>query len=195
MRWTAVFPHVARLSLRGERVSSDITHLLGQADAAAIAAAEHMPSFVALKLARLLRQACNELGMDHFAFLQLDRQRALLIDHIGASERILKSPLPFVYSIKTRRFITLFLLTIPLALLHRLDTGSGDWPIPFITMLVAYPLVSLDQIGVELENPFSVRKLSHLPPEDISATIEGNALALLKVPDAVPRQAAPQESA
>jgi ion channel-forming bestrophin family protein len=177
VRWTAVFPHVARLSLRGERPSSEVANLVGPENAAQIAAANHMPSFVALKLSDLLREACERLGMDRFAFIQVDRERALLIDHIGACERILKTPLPRAYSIKIRQFILLFLLTLPLALLHRTES---DWLVPFITMLVAYPLLSLDQIGIELENPFSTSNLSHLPLDEISATIEANLFGILK---------------
>jgi putative membrane protein len=177
VRWAAVFPHVARLSLRGERPGAEIADLVGPDGAGEVAAADHMPSFVALKLADLLREACNRLGMDRLAFLQVDRERALLIDHLGGCERILKTPLPLAHSIKIRRFLLLFLLTLPLALLHRLE---GVWLIPVLTMLVAYPLLSLDQIGVELENPFSTRSLNHLPLDDISATIEQNLTALLK---------------
>lgn len=176
VRWAAVFPHIARSSLRGEPPSAEVTALIGQEGADQIAASGHMPSFVALRLGDLLREACDRHGMDRFAFLQADRERALLIDHIGACERILKTPLPEVYSIKIRRFIALFLLMLPFALLHRIN---GDWLIPFITMLVAYPLISLDQIGIELQNPFSKANLSHLPLDDISATIEKNLLGLL----------------
>jgi putative membrane protein len=67
---------------------------------------------------------------------------------------------------------------LPFSLLHLLDS---DCLIPFITMLVAYPLLSLDQIGVELENPFSTSNLSHLPLDDISADIERDVLSVLKV--------------
>ena len=184
VRWTAAFPHVARHSLRGEKPSSEVSSLLGPSGLSQIATADHMPSFVALKLAGLLREACDKMDMDKFAFVQIDRERALLIDHIGACERILKTPLPRLYSIKIRRFIVLFLLTLPLALIHRLDGNWGDWFVPFITMLVAYPLLSLDQIGVELENPFSSTNLSHLPLNDISATIERNLFGVLKVKQA-----------
>lgn len=186
VRWAAVFPHVARLSLRGERPSSEVANLVAPEDANQIATADHMPSFVALKLGNLLREACDRSEMETFAFIQVDRERALLIDHIGACERILKTPLPRIYSIKIRRFVLLFLLTLPLALLHRLDAG---WFIPFITMLVAYPLLSLDQIGIELENPFSTNNLSHLPLDDISATIERNLLGVLKVKQTETRDA------
>lgn len=178
VRWASAFPHVARCNLRGEQPSSEVAALVGQEGADQIAASPHMPSFVALKLAEMLREACDSHQLDRFAFMQVDRERASLIDHIGACERILKTPLPVVYAIKIRRFIALFLLTLPLALLHRMD---GDWLVPVITMMVAYPLISLDQIGIELQNPFAKANLSHLPIGDISNTIERNLLGLLKV--------------
>ena len=177
VRWAAVYPHVARLTLRGELPASEVANLIGPEDTKRVANAEHMPSFVALKLGDLLREATDKLEMDRYAFIQVDRERALLIDHIGACERILNTPLPRVYSIKIRRFIAMFLLTLPFALLHRV---GGEWFVPFITMLVAYPLLALDQIGVELENPFALNNLSHLPLDDFSATIERNLRGVLE---------------
>jgi ion channel-forming bestrophin family protein len=49
-----------------------------------------------------------------------------------------------------------------------------------ITMLVAYPLLAIDQIGQEIENPFAKDRASHLPLDAICRTIEGNLLALLE---------------
>jgi putative membrane protein len=180
VRWTATFPYVAKDGLRGEKPSDQVAKLVGSQACHQIAHSPHMPSFVALKLADLLRDACDRGEMDRFAFMQIDRERALLIDHIGGCERILKSPLPHVYSIKIRRFIVLFLLTLPLALIHRLNGEWGNWLVPVITMLVAYPLLSLDQIGIELQNPFSPSNLSHLPLDDLCATIEGNLMGMLE---------------
>jgi putative membrane protein len=177
IRWVAVFPHIARCSLRGQPPSSEVKLLIGADETSCLAQADHMPTFVALRLGDLLREASERLQMDKFAFLQIDRERALLVDHIGACERIKKTPLPLVYSIKIRQAIVLFLLTLPCALLHKME---NDWLVPFITMLVAYPLFALDQIGVELQNPFSPANVSHLPLDEIASTIERNLFALLK---------------
>lgn len=189
VKWAAVFPHVARCTLRGEQPPPEVAALVGQHCTAQIAASAHMPSFVALQLADLLREACDNDDMDRFAFLQVDRERAALIDHIGGCERILKTPLPLVYAIKIRRFIALFLLTLPFALLHRINT---DWLVPLLTMLVAYPIMSLDQIGIELQNPFSKANLSHLPIGDISANIEKNLLGLLQAKQEVGAKVLPE---
>jgi putative membrane protein len=174
VKWVAAFPHVARRSLRGERDLPEIVALLGADDAARIAAADHMPSFVATSLAMQLRQAVADGSLNQMAFLQIDRERAVLIDHIGGCERILRSPLPRVYGIKIRRFIFLFLAALPFALLDKVGMVT-----PLVTMFVAYPILALDQTGVELQQPFSIRRLGHLPLDDLSQMIERNLLSLL----------------
>jgi putative membrane protein len=178
VRLAAAYPHVVKHTLRGEPLSPAVAALVGQEMAEQISAAGHRPSYVALKLAELLREACECWGMNRFAFLQIDRERALLIDNFGGCERILNTPMPKAYSTKIRHFLLLFLLSLPLTLLHRLHS---DWLIPLITMSVAYPLLSLDLLGVELENPFAVDNLSHLPLDGLTATIERNVLDLLQL--------------
>lgn len=173
--WIASFPHAVRSSLRGEPPPPEVARLIGDLDSLCVKDSVHMPSCIALKLADMLHDARERQQLDGYAFLQLDRERALLIDHVGACERILKTPLPRAYSIKIRRYIVLFLFLLPFALLNRL---SNDWMVPPICMLVAYPLFSLDQMGIELQNPFSKSNLSHLPLDEISGTIEGNVVGL-----------------
>jgi putative membrane protein len=149
------------------------------------AAFAHAPSAVALGLGRLLHAAGPAMG--GFAFQQVDAERAALMDHLGGCERIVKTPLPLVYTIKVRRFILLYLVTLPLALMPQVDRA---WLIPLLTMMVVYPLFSLDQIGAELQNPFAEAHLSHLPLDEICGTIERNVLALAALP-AEPRDGAP----
>lgn len=165
------FPHIARANLRGEQPGPELLRLLGVDQLPDYERPRYYPGFVALRLAELLKLACERGQLDRWAFMQIDTQRASLIDHIGGCERILKTPLAKAYAIKVRRFILLFLLILPSALLHRMES---EFLVPLVTMLVAYPLLSLDQIGVELQNPFSKQNLSHLPLDDIAQTIEGN---------------------
>lgn len=176
VRWTAAFPHVARATLRGQPPAPEVAALVGSDAATDVGRSAHPPSAVAMHLGWLLKSAVRRRELDRVAFLQIDKERAQLIDHIGACERILKTPLALVYSIKIRRFLALFLLSLPFALVHRLQ---AEWQVPLLTMLVAYPLLALDRIGSELQNPFAQRNLSHLPLNDISTTIERNVTGLL----------------
>ncbi len=173
VRWSAAFPHAIRASLRGERQVPELDRLLPADDVRAVTEAQHMPSHVAARIADLLRQARREEELDGYAFLQVDQQRAQLIDHLGGCERILRTPLAFAYAVKVRRFIVLYLVLLPFALVRPLGPLT-----PLVTMFVAYPLLGLDYIGSELQNPFEKRSLNHLPLDQICATIEGNVLAL-----------------
>jgi putative membrane protein len=172
----AAYPQVVRHTLRHEQPAENLKSLLGEERLAKLMTSDHMPSFIALMLGDLLQTARDRFGMDGFAFLQIDRERVLLIDNFGGCERILNTPTPKVYSIVVRRLIFVFLITLPFALLHQL---GSEWLVPAITMLVAYPLLSLDQIGVELENPFRATNLSALPIIDMSTLIDRNVHAIL----------------
>ncbi|HEU5115794.1 MAG TPA: bestrophin family ion channel [Isosphaeraceae bacterium] len=174
-RWTAAFPHAARSSLRDRRDVPELTCLLGPEEAESVTSAQHMPTYVAARLALLLEEA----DLDRFAFLQADRERAMLIDHLGVCERIKGTPLAQPFSILIRQFILLFLLTLPFALLHKFAEAADPLLVPLVMMMVAYAILGLDQIGVELQSPFDPMRLGHLPLDAICQTIETNVLALV----------------
>jgi putative membrane protein len=136
-----------------------------------------MPSHVSTRLAMLLRDARDQHQMDPFAFLQLDRERARLLEHAGGCERILATPIPSVYSLATRGFIAVYLLALPLALVRPLG-----WFAPIVAIFIAYPILALEQIGAELQVPFATTSLSHLPLDEICATIQRNVLAAAAEP-------------
>src|SRR5690606_17742255 len=75
VRWTAVFSHVCRHSLRDERDLSDVRNLLSDEELEEISGAQHMPMYVANKLAKMLRQATDDDRFDRFAFMQAEQQR------------------------------------------------------------------------------------------------------------------------
>jgi ion channel-forming bestrophin family protein len=50
---------------------------------------------------------------------------------------------------------------------------------PLVTMMVAFPILALDDIGVELENPFALDRLNHLPLDGICESLERNLISLL----------------
>ena len=159
---------------RGENDVHDMRDVLDDRSLRELRRSQHLPLYVSNRLARLLHEAVDRNELDQFAFMQAEQQRNLLIDHIGACERILKTPLAASLSVKIRRFLFLYLMALPFGLYDKVGVAT-----PLIVMLVAYPLLSLDQISVELQNPFSKRRLSHLPLEDICMTIQNNLMSLL----------------
>ena len=146
-----------------------LEHLFDSDSMARLSESKHRPLMLASMMAEELQRARNDYGLDSFAFLHAQEQIEHLIDAQGACERILKTPMPFVMAIKSRRFILFFLVMLPFAL-----ANVSLFISPLIAGMVSYALFSLDQIGIELQNPFTEKNLSHLPLQDICKTIEQN---------------------
>ena len=175
VKWAAAFPHVAKRSLRGEMEFSELSHFLSSEEIDAVLDSRHMPSYVVDQLARCIHFARVQRKLDDFSFLAIDRERTALVDYIGACERILKTPIPLVIAIKVRRFILLFLLLVPFVLLQKVG-----WSTPIVMFLISYPILALDQIGIELQSPFRKENLSHLPLNEISKNIEDDLFGFLE---------------
>ena len=190
VRWIAVLPHVCRRSLRAQRSLPELHRLLSDESLAWIEKAEHMPDAVASEIAVLLRKA-RTLGMDGFAFQKAEEHRAMLIDQLGGCERIASTPLARSTAIQVRQFIFLLLITLPFGLMQDLEEDPTDLStsrintrqvliVPMYVMLFAYPLLSLDRIGMELQNPFCTQRIDFLPLDSICTMIERNVLELLQ---------------
>jgi len=174
-KWIVAFSFATKESLRLQNNFADLQTLLSESDIIELQNAPHSPLFVSNKMAGLIQQARVNASIDSFLFLELEKQRAALIDSLGGCERILKTPMPLVYAIKARRFILIYLLLLPLSLINEVGLMAAP-----IAILVAYPLLSLDRIGLELQNPFAVKNLSHLPLQTICEGIK-NSAATFKV--------------
>ena len=145
-KWAIAFAFATKESLRNGNNFTPLVGLLTAQELVELKSAIHMPLFVVSKIATLLQKArtgypnTNGLELDGFEFSLLEGQRGLLIDHLGGCERILKTPMPFVYAVKIRRFVFMFLLLLPFSLLEK----AGVYTVA-IFFLVAYPLLSLDR--------------------------------------------------
>lgn len=170
----AAFPNAARRALRGGIDEPDDRPPLDCNWQDLPAPARNRPVAVARAIGQHLRTARDRDGMDGFAFLAAERDLTALLDYFGGCERIQKTPLPRAYAILIRRFIVPFLATLPFALLPKIGMLT-----PLATMLVAYPILALDKIGDDLQDPFSSRNLNHLPLGSICRTIESDLLDLL----------------
>lgn len=171
IRWVIAYPYVCLQSLRGENNFEYLQKWFSKDELNVFYNQSHVPSYVILMMTKLIEEAKRKNLIDGFLLIQFDREKSALLDCIGASERILRTPMPLVYAIKIRRFILIFLLLLPFALLDKTEFLT-----PIFVALISYPLFSLDQIGMELQNPYSKENLGHLPLEDICKTIENNVL-------------------
>jgi putative membrane protein len=193
IRWVAVLPWVFLYNLRGhpetlEKALSSppdvpsgpwkeaLQLLLNSVPAdelRAICAANHPPLAVACRISDLLAEARKKGLISDFVQLQLDKDVAGLIDYIGACERIQKTPLPFAYVVHLRRAVILYCFCLPFSLVREFDWGTVVG-----VALVSFIYFGIEEIGVEIENPFGDDE-NDLPLESICHTITRNLLPLV----------------
>jgi putative membrane protein len=82
-------------------------------------------------------------------FIVLDRNCNKLMDSLGGCERIKNTPIPFSYSLFIKKFIFIYVTTLPLAFVTIFGYFSA-----FIATFIFYVLVSIEVIAEEIEDPF-----------------------------------------
>jgi ion channel-forming bestrophin family protein len=86
----------------------------------------------------------------------------------GACERIKNTPIPFSYSAFLKKFIFIYVITLPFTYAPVL----GFYSIP-IVIFIFYVLASLELIAEEIENPFGT-DANDLPLDEMSKTIRNS---------------------
>lgn len=171
------FPYVTMHGLRGERSLDAAAALLRPDEVAAVMQAEHGAVALARAMSEVLMQARRRGALSDVTHVAMEQDVADLISCLGGCERIVKTPLPFPYVVHLRRALVLYCFTLPFALV-----ASFGWLAILATTLLAYTLFGIEEIGVEIENPFEHEE-NDLPLERICKTLEGNLRAFLPATD------------
>lgn len=174
VRMTIAFAYACRSHLRGHRDLEDVDDLLSSRELANAEKAGHQPMFFASEMTKIVREAQRAKRIDAFDAMQMNRNVTQLVDELGACERIKKTPIPFSYVMHLRRFIVLYILTLPFALYD-----LGWWMVPSITG-ITYAFLGIEAIGIDIEDPFGLSK-NDLPLGDICDTIRQNLIDMLKI--------------
>jgi len=155
-----------RRYLRDERTWPELEGTLPPALLAKLAATRCPPLAVARALGDLFADGARR-GMSEQRLVMLDAAVSDIIDSLGGCERILRTPVPFAYAHHIKGFLTLFCLSVPLALLPAMGWATGP-----AAAVVAYALFGIDEIGVEIEDPFGY------DPNDLPLEAIGDNLAV-----------------
>ena len=105
--------------------------------------------------------------------INLNAELARFTDITGACERILKTPIPFGYSLFIKKFIFAYTLTLPLGLVDQF----GYWSVP-LSVFVLYVFGSLELLAEEIEEPFGL-DANDLPTDPLADTMRTNVAELL----------------
>ena len=133
----------------------------------------HVPNQVAAKMIGKLQQLYREGAISAEQMLFINPELTSFLDITGACERIKNTPIPYSYSVFIKKFIFLYVLSLPIGLVFSL----GYIVIP-VVVFVFYVLGSLELIAEEIEEPFG-KDANDLPMQKISETIKRNVEEIL----------------
>jgi putative membrane protein len=173
VRWTAVFPYAAASVLRGEAGLGPVSAQLPPDEVRQVSISQHLALSVSQRMSEALSEGRRRGHYNEYTQLALDQNVQQLIDYMGGCERIHKTPMPFAYMVHLRRALVLYCGSLPFALVE-----SFGWGAVVATFLVSYVFFGIEEIGVEIEDPFGTDE-NDLPLERICSVIQGNLLALL----------------
>ncbi len=174
VRWISVFNHATMHRLRGTApVFGPSASALPPGELEQVAGAQHAPLASSVRITSLLAEARRRGLISDYVMVSLDQNVQLLIDYMGACERIHKTPMPFAYMVHLRRALLLYCFTLPFGLVD-----SFGWYTVAGTFITSYIFFGIEEIGVEIEDPFGDDD-NDLPLEQICRNIENNVMALV----------------
>lgn len=133
---------------------------------AACRGAANAPAAVQMAISRRLALLRRDSGLDSVGVANLDRTLAALVDAQGGLERIKNTPLPRQYSALPLIFSRAYCFLLPLGMVDDLGLAT-----PFGSALIGFMFLILNEIGSDLEDPFS-NDAHDVPMGAITRTIE-----------------------
>ncbi|HRH68575.1 MAG TPA: bestrophin family ion channel [Flavobacteriales bacterium] len=134
---------------------------------------KHVPAQIVQLMQQRLFRLQRDGKLSGEELIVLNSEMVQFLDICGACERIKNTPIPYSYSSFIKKFILIYVLSLPFGL----SITLGVLSIP-VVVLVFYVMASLELIAEEIEDPFG-KDDNDLPMERLSSIIQANAAELL----------------
>ena len=134
---------------------------------------KHVPNQVALLMFKHIQQLYQQQKINGDQFIILNAELQSFTDICGACERIKNTPIPYSYSVFIKKFIFVYVMTLPFGYVFSL----GYYVIPVVAFIF-YVLASLELIAEEIEDPFG-KDDNDVPTDKIALNIHKHIAELL----------------
>lgn len=173
----AIFPKELQLHLQKEttRFALDETE---HPDIPGFNRVAHVPAQFAHALQKRIQQLYKNNVISGDQLITLNSELQSFIDICGGCERIKNTPIPYSYSSFIKKFIAIYVSTLPFG--FALSLGWITIP---VVVFIFYVLASLEIIAEEIEDPFG-NDTNDLPMQKIADNIRANVYEIISLPDA-----------
>eukprot|EP00536_Pseudo-nitzschia_multiseries_P012020 jgi/Psemu1/260247/estExt_Genewise1Plus.C_4390020 len=125
---------------------------LPESQANAIINAAHRPNRALFDLS----MAIENLPMHFMRKNEMHKALTIFEDNLGSSERLLTSPVPLIYNRHTARFLSFWLLLMPLAMYKPFESTWNHVGMIPSTAIISLFLFGIEELATQMEEPFTI---------------------------------------
>ncbi|KAG7570618.1 Bestrophin/UPF0187 [Arabidopsis thaliana x Arabidopsis arenosa] len=154
LRYIVAFPVALKCHvIYGSDIANDLQNVIEADDLSLILQSKHRPRCVI----QFISQSLQLLNLDSTKIDMLESKMMQLQEGIGVCEQLMGIPIPLSYTRLTSRFLVLWHLTLPVIL-----WDDCHWNVVPATFISAASLFCIEEVGVLIEEPFSMLALDEL---------------------------------
>lgn len=173
LKLLVAFAIAIKLHLRSDPLDAEIAALLPPTQFEKLQSMHNPPLEIAFWIADYLQAQHDKGNINTYQLTAMMTLLDLMVDVLGGCERIVKTPIPLAYSIHLKQLVFIYCLALPFQLV-----GSLGWGTPLIAGLISFTIFGIEEIGIEIENPFG-KDPNDLPLDDICRTMYRNIQDLI----------------
>lgn len=162
--------------LRGSDPRPDLARILGNGAADAIARKAYQPVALLHDIRQRLTGLVDAGAVPETRLWSTDQSLRAIGDAVGGCERIVSTPIPFVYRVLLHRTVYTYCLLLPFALVDAAELFT-----PLLCVFLTYTLIGFEAIANEVADPFG-NAPNALALDSIVVNIERSLLELCDRP-------------
>lgn len=175
LKLLVAFAVTTKLHLRQEPINAEVEALVAPMRYQKLQRMNHPPLEIAFWIGDYLQQQANRDRLDSYQLTAINQLLNQMVDALGSCERILKTPMPLAYAIHLKQLLLIYCLLLPFQFVEALGWTTG-----IIVALISFTLFGIEEIGLEIENPFG-HDANDLPLDAICATMLRNIEDLISL--------------
>lgn len=168
LRLLVAFAVATKLHLRAEPVNEELETLMPAKWYEKLKSMNNPPLEIAFWIADYLQRQYERNKINSYQLTSMIKLLDMMVDSLGAAERILRTPIPLAYAIHLKQLLLIYCLTLPFQLVDEFE-----WWTSVFVGLISFTVFGIEEIGIEIENPFG-HDSNDLPLDQICQTMKRN---------------------
>ena len=179
LRLLVAFAIAMKLHLRQEPINAEIELFVLPDQYEKLKKMNNPPLEIAFWIGDYLSIQHEQNNLDVYRLTAMNQLVNNMVEALSGCERILRTPMPLAYAIHLKQLLLLYCLALPFQMVKDLTWGTAP-----VVALVSFALFGIEEIGIEIENPFG-HDPNDLPLDNICATMQRNIEDLISLSPSV----------